>query len=89
VLVTGRPERYLRADAAEPAVTPRSPARLFGGPPNKLVGDYLAPYLSHQTGDAADVMPQGEHAIPIAMTLDTAESSTQRNLRELPGPLIH
>ena len=39
-------------------------------PPNKLSGRYLAPYLSSQVGEAADVMPQGEHAIPVETPLD-------------------
>jgi len=40
-----------------------------GRPPDKISGRYLAPYLSSQVGDAADVMPQGEHAIPIETVL--------------------
>jgi len=90
VLLTGGPERYLRADISGGAGDDSTiSSEALWWPPNKLAGRYLAPYLSHQTGDAADIMPQGEHAIPIETTLDTAESSTQRNLRELPGPLIH
>jgi len=34
-------------------------------PPDKIAGRYLAPYLSSQVGDAADVMPQHEQAIPV------------------------
>jgi hypothetical protein len=39
-------------------------------PPDKIAGRYLAPYLSSQVGEAADVMPQHEHAIPVDAPLN-------------------
>jgi hypothetical protein len=38
-------------------------------PPNKLCGRYLAPYLSSQVDDAADVMPQDEARIAVEVTI--------------------
>jgi hypothetical protein len=35
-------------------------------PPNKLSGRYLVPYLSRQSGEDADVMPQQDDGIPVA-----------------------
>jgi sulfide:quinone oxidoreductase len=58
VLLTGAAPRYLRADisgrAGDDSAISREP---LWWPPNKLSGRYLAPYLSRQTGEAADVMP--------------------------------
>lgn len=45
----------------------------------EISGRYLAPYLSSQVGDAADVMPQGEHAIPIKTVLDPVTLDKQRS----------
>ncbi len=59
VLLTGGPERYLRADISGGAGDDSTiSSEALWWPPNKLAGRYLAPYLSHQTGDAADVMPR-------------------------------
>jgi len=88
VLLTGGPERYLRADISGGAGDDSTiSGEALWWPPDKLAGRYLAPYLSSQVGDASDVMPQSEHAIPVETTFDASESSIQRNLRELPGPL--
>jgi sulfide:quinone oxidoreductase len=66
VLLTGGPARYLRADISgdtgDDSIISSTP---LWWPPDKLAGRYLAPYLSRQAGDAADVMPQDEHAIPV------------------------
>ena len=71
VLLTGGPARYLRADisgeAGDDAII--SDEALWW-PPNKLTGRYLAPYLSRQTGEASDVMPREEHAIPVETALE-------------------
>jgi sulfide:quinone oxidoreductase len=65
VLLTGGPARYLRADISGGAGDDSTVAReALWWPPIKLCGRYLAPYLSNQVGEAADVMPQSEHAIP-------------------------
>ena len=58
VLLTGATPQYLRADisggAGDDSTT--SPEPLWW-PPTKLSARHLAPYLSRQTGEAADVMP--------------------------------
>ena len=60
VMLTGGPARYLRADISGGAGDDSIVAgEALWWPPNKLCGRYLAPYLSSQVGDAADVMPQG------------------------------
>jgi hypothetical protein len=66
VLLTGGPPRYLRAEISTNAdddsvISQRPP----WWPPDKISGRYLAPYLSSQVGDAADVMPQGDHVTPV------------------------
>ena len=89
VLLTGGPPRYLRADISGRAGDDSTiSGEALWWPPDKLAGRYLAPYLSRQVGDALDVMPQGEHAIPIETAIDPAapESSRQsaaegKNLR--------
>ena len=62
-----RAPRYLRADisgcAGDDSTISSQP---LWWPPNKLSGRYLAPYLSRQIGEAADVMPQQEDGIPVA-----------------------
>lgn len=63
-------------------MTPSSEDALWW-PPDKISGRYLAPYLSSQVGDAADVMPQDAHAIPIETALDRVAPDTQRNFGEL------
>jgi sulfide:quinone oxidoreductase len=71
VLLTGGPARYLRAEISGGARDDSIIAgQALGWPPNKLRGRYLAPYLSSQIGDAADVMPQGKHAMPVETALD-------------------
>ena len=60
VLLTGGRARFLRADISGRAGDDSVIAgEALWWPPNKLCGRYLAPYLSSQVGDAADVMPQG------------------------------
>jgi sulfide:quinone oxidoreductase len=58
VLLTGGTPQYLRADISGSAGDDStiSPEPLWW-PPTKLSGRYLAPYLSRQTGEAADVIP--------------------------------
>jgi sulfide:quinone oxidoreductase len=67
VLLTGGPRRYLRADISGAAGDDStiSPQALWW-PPNKIAARYLAPYLSHQTGEAADVLlPAGADTIDV------------------------
>ena len=83
-LLTGGPARYLRADISGAA----GDDSIVSGdalwwPPNKLTGRYLAPFLSAQLGEAADVMPQDEHAIPVEIALDSAPPDTQGTFGEL------
>jgi sulfide:quinone oxidoreductase len=71
VLLTGGPPRYLRADISGTAGDDStiSPQALWW-PPNLIAARYLAPYLSHQTGDAADVhLPVGAEAIHVEADL--------------------
>jgi len=83
-LLTGGTARYLRSDISGEAGDDSaiSSAALWW-PPDKIAGRYLAPYLSGQVGDAADVMPQGDHAIAIEAPLDPVASSTRRTFGEL------
>jgi hypothetical protein len=71
VLMTGAAARYLRADisgcAGDDSTISSQP---LWWPPNKLSGRYLAPYLSRQTGEAANVMPQQEDGIAVDIALD-------------------
>jgi sulfide:quinone oxidoreductase len=84
VLLTGGPARYLRADISGGAGDDSIIAgEALWWPPNKLSGRYLAPYLSSQVGDAADVMPQGEHAIPVESPLDPTTPAMRRTYGEL------
>jgi Universal stress protein family len=57
---------YLRADISGEAGDDStiSSATLWW-PPNKIAARFLAPYLSSQVGDAADVMPLDDDAIPL------------------------
>jgi sulfide:quinone oxidoreductase len=84
VLLTGGPARYLRASISGGAGDDSIVAgEALWWPPNKLAGRYLAPYLSSQVGEAADVMPQGEHAIPVESPLDPTTPAMQRAYGEL------
>jgi len=70
VLLTGGAPRYLRSDISGDAGDDSTVAgEASWGPPNKLCGRYLAPFLSAQVGDAADVMPQDSHAIRVEAAL--------------------
>ena len=70
-LLTGAAAHYLRADisggAGDDSTISTEP---LWWPPNKLCGRYLAPYLSRQTGEAADVLPEPEDGIPADIALD-------------------
>jgi sulfide:quinone oxidoreductase len=71
VLLTGAAARYLRADISGGAGDDSTiSAEPLWWPPNKLCGCYLAPYLSRQTGDGADVMPRQQDGIPVEIALD-------------------
>ena len=83
VLLTGGPARYLRADISGAA----GDDSIISGealwwPPNKLAGRYLAPYLSSQTGEASDVMPQDEHAIHVETALEPVAPDKQSTVDE-------
>jgi sulfide:quinone oxidoreductase len=71
VLLTGAAPHFLRADisgcAGDDSTISREP---LWWPPNRLCGRYLAPYLSRQTGDAADVMAQEQDGLPVGVTVD-------------------
>jgi sulfide:quinone oxidoreductase len=71
VLLTGGPPRYLRADISGTAGDDStvSPQALWW-PPNKIAARYLAPYLSRQTGNAADVhIPAGAASVRTSRRL--------------------
>src|SRR3954452_9684352 len=58
VLLTGGPARYLRADISGGAGDDWTiSGEALWWPPDKIAARYLAPYLSSQVGEAADVMP--------------------------------
>jgi sulfide:quinone oxidoreductase len=79
VLLTGGAPRYLRSDVSGGAGDDSTiSSKPLWWPPDKLAGRYLAPYLSSQVGDAADVMPQDEHAVPVETPLDHDELSDRR-----------
>jgi hypothetical protein len=86
VLLTGGPPRYLRADISGGAGDDSTiSSEALWWPPDKIAGRYLAPYLSSQVGDAADVMPAHEHAIPIESRLGAmAESGGSDSGRSAP-----
>jgi sulfide:quinone oxidoreductase len=84
VLLTGGPARYLRADISGGAGDDsKISGQALWWPPDKIAGRYLAPYLSSHIGDAADVMPTHEHAIPVEARLDPLAPNTQRPVGEL------
>lgn len=70
VLLTGGPERYLRADisgtAGDDSTISHDP---LWWPPGKLAGRYITPFLASQVGEAADVMPH-EPASPGVTPLE-------------------
>jgi sulfide:quinone oxidoreductase len=84
VLLTGGPARYLRADISGGAGDDSTVSgEALWWPPDKIAGRFLAPYLSSQVGEAADVMPAHEHAIPIETRLDAIAPDTRRPADEL------
>jgi sulfide:quinone oxidoreductase len=84
LLLTGGPPRYLQADISGHAGDDSTiSGEALWWPPDKLAGRYLAPYLSSQVGDALDVVPQGEHAIPIETAIDPATADIKRGFGEL------
>jgi sulfide:quinone oxidoreductase len=84
VLLTGGPARYLRADISGAAGDDSIVSdEAIWWPPNKLAGRYLAPYLSSQLGEASDVMPRDEDAIPVETALDHVAPDTQGSFGEL------
>jgi sulfide:quinone oxidoreductase len=65
-LRTGGVARYLRADiSGGGGDDSRISSEPLWWPPNKLCGRYLAPYLSRQVDDPADVMPQDAGRVPM------------------------
>ena len=84
LLLTGGPPRYLQADISGRSGDDSTiSGEALWWPPDKLAGRYLAPYLSSQVGDALDVMPEGEDAIPIETTIDPASADMERGFGEL------
>jgi len=79
-LRTGGVARYLRADisggAGDDSTISTEP---LWWPPNKLGGRYLAPYLSRQVDDAADVMPQEDLAIRGEIVVAQGASDARRD----------
>jgi sulfide:quinone oxidoreductase len=91
VLLTGGPPRYLRADISGTAGDDStiSPQALWW-PPNLIAARYLAPYLSHQTGDAADVhLPVGAEAIHVDANLHELIDRPQAGWGAPVGPRKH
>jgi sulfide:quinone oxidoreductase len=82
-LLTGAGPRYLRADISGGAGDDSTISTgALWWPPNKLCGRYLAPYLSRQVDDAADVMPLDDDAIAVEVALDPV-SDTRHAFAEL------
>ena len=83
-LRTGGAARYLRADisggAGDDSTISTEP---LWWPPNKLCGRYLAPYLSRQVDDAADVMPHEDLAISAEIAIGDDASKARRTMGEL------
>ncbi len=76
LLLTGGAPRYVRADisggAGDDSIIS---GQALWWPPDKICGRYLAPYLSSQAGEALDVMPRDEHALPVESVLDHLDLS--------------
>ena len=87
ILLTGGPARYLRADISGGEGDDSTISRTaLWSPPNKLYGRYLAPYLSSQIGDAADVLPQQHHTTPLRSSTRAGSSRLNPSLeRDRPG----
>jgi len=84
VLLTGALPRYLRSDISGTAAEDSTISEeALWWPPNKLAGRYLAPYLSSQTGEAADVMPQDAHAIHVETELEPVATDEPPVLTDL------
>ena len=84
LLLTGGAPRYLRTDISGSAGDDSTvSSRPLWWPPDKICGRYLAPYLSSQVGDAADVMPQDTDAIRVEATLDPTASDASHSYHEL------
>jgi sulfide:quinone oxidoreductase len=72
VLLTGGPARYLQADITGAAGDDSTISqRALWWPPVKLAARYLAPFLSSQVGEAADVMPHDEYPLAGGTTPET------------------
>jgi hypothetical protein len=56
-------------------------------PPNKLCARYLAPYLSSQTGDGADVMCQDADGVAGESALDHVTELAAHPSRSTKRPL--
>lgn len=85
VLLTGGLPSYLRSDISGGAGDDSTISEgALWWPPNKLAGRYLAPYLSSQIGEAADVMPQDAHGIPVETQLDPAAPEAPPVLTDRP-----
>ena len=84
VLLTGGQPLYLHADlsGADGGDSTISKEPLWW-PPDKIAGRYLAPYLSSQVGDAADVMPEGDHVVSLETALDAGASAGKHDVAEL------
>jgi sulfide:quinone oxidoreductase len=62
LLLTGGPARFLQSDiSGDEGDDSHFSEQPLWWPPNKLAGRYLAPYLSGQVGEAADVMPSDQY----------------------------
>ena len=66
LLLTGGRSRYMRADISGRSGDDSTiSGEALWWPPDKLCGRYLAPYLSRQVGDAADVTPRYERGVRV------------------------
>jgi hypothetical protein len=84
LVLTGGPARYLRADiSGEAGDDSAISCATMWWPPDKIAARYLAPYLSSQVGDASDVMPLDDDAIPVEVALDAAASTIAGAFGEL------